>query len=613
MPYQQLETIATLSEALNTQNADFLKKLVQLLPISKAPTRKAELIGIIENYLQGETLRTLWTQLDELQQAAVAEVVHSQQSRYQKEQFVAKYGQIPNWGTGRGSYDFKPTKLNLFFYSSILPEDLKKYLKSIVPQPADVKLESLDTIPDLAQLQTQQIDYINRRSQEITIDIPIVQRVMESVAPQNLLAVLRLVQAGKIAVSDKTRHPGAATMKAIASVLQNGDYYNQTTEKVGDMQPFAWCLFIQSAKLAELVGKKLQLTKAGQKALSTPTADILRSIWQKWLKTNLIDEFRRIDEIKGQTGRGGRSMTAVSGRRLAIATALSECIVGKWMHVDEFFRYMQAKHHTFEVTHDPETLYICDPVYGSLSYYGEHWNILQERYTLCFLLEYVATLGIIDVAYIPPNGVRTNYHDQWGAEDIEFLSRYDGLLYVRLNTLGAYCLGVSHNYQPSVVESRNLFKIMSNLELAALEELTAGDRLMLELYTEKVSDRVWKLTQEKLLTAVEAGHTLTAFRDFLIAKSEDIPQTVEQFLSDLQERTQSLKPQGIGMMIECANPALAVLIAHDSRTKKFCMLAGDRHLMIPLDAETKFRSALRKLGYGFETQRSAEGTRWSAE
>jgi len=608
MSYQQPETIATLSEALNTQNADYLKKLVQLLPVSKTPTRKADLIALIESHLQGETLQTLWSQLDELQQAVVSEVVHSDNSRYQSEQFVAKYGQLPNWGTGRGNYDFKPSKLNLFLYSSILPEDLKKRLKSFVPKPIDVKLNSVETIPDVVQLQTYQYNYQAQHSQEVTVEIPLAQRVMELVAPQNLLAVLRLVQAGKVAVSDKTRHPSAATQKAIAAVLQGGDYYTQadepnepTAQKIGDMQPFAWCLFVQAAGLAELAGKKLQLTKTGHKALSAPPADTLRSIWQKWLKTNLIDEFRRIDEIKGQTGKGSRSMTAVSGRRAAIATALSECPIGKWMHINEFCRYMQAKQHTFEVTRDPWTLYICESGYGSLGNGGYHnWEILQGRYALCFLFEYAATLGLIDVAYTPPYGARPDYGDLWGTDDLEFLSRYDGLLYLRLNSLGAYCLNLSHKYTPSPVERRSILKVMSNREVAAVAELTAGDRLLLELYLEQESDHVWKLEQEKLLAAVEAGHTLAAFRDFLIAKSDDeIPPIVEQFLRDLQERTQSLKTQGMAMIIECLTPALAALIANDSRTKKFCLLAGDRHLMVPIEAETKFRNALRKLGYSF--------------
>ena len=53
-----------------------------------------------------------------------------------------------------------------------------------------------------------------------------------------------------------------------------------------------------------------------------------------------------------------------------------------------------------------------------------------------------------------------------------------------------------------------------------------------------------------------------------------------------------------GVLIECADAVLATLIANDSRTKPFCLLAGDRWLAVPMESEPRFRSALRKLGYG---------------
>jgi predicted esterase len=50
-------------------------------------------------------------------------------------------------------------------------------------------------------------------------------------------------------------------------------------------------------------------------------------------------------------------------------------------------------------------------------------------------------------------------------------------------------------------------------------------------------------------------------------------------------------------LVVCHDATLAAQIAHDSRTKKYCQLAGDRHLVVPLDQETRFRNGLRKLGY----------------
>jgi hypothetical protein len=54
-------------------------------------------------------------------------------------------------------------------------------------------------------------------------------------------------------------------------------------------------------------------------------------------------------------------------------------------------------------------------------------------------------------------------------------------------------------------------------------------------------------------------------------------------------------------VIECADPALATLIARDRTTRALCRQIGDRHLAVPLDTELKFRTAVRKLGYVIPT------------
>ena len=44
--------------------------------------------------------------------------------------------------------------------------------------------------------------------------------------------------------------------------------------------------------------------------------------------------------------------------------------------------------------------------------------MLQGRFILAMLFEYAATLGLIDVAYIPPAGrARRITDDHWGTDD----------------------------------------------------------------------------------------------------------------------------------------------------------------------------------------------------
>jgi hypothetical protein len=82
-----------------------------------------------------------------------------------------------------------------------------------------------------------------------------------------------------------------------------------------------------------------------------------------------------------------------------------------------------------------------DSHHGSLGPAGwKAWNVLEGRYALCVLFEYAATLGVVDVAYTDPQGARDDYRDLWGAHMYDRLSRYDGLVAVRVNELGAAIL-----------------------------------------------------------------------------------------------------------------------------------------------------------------------------
>jgi hypothetical protein len=180
------------------------------------------------------------------------------------------------------------------------------------------------------------------------------------------------------------------------------------------MKSFAWPLLLQAAKLVELSGSKLRLTPAGRKANSQAAADVIRHIWTKWRDTTLLDEFNRISAIKGQQGKG-RVMTALAPRREAVADLTAELPMGRWLAMTEVFRFMRASPIPISITHDPWKLYIADAHYGSLGYEGySSWEMLQGSYVRALFFEYMATLGMLDVAYVPPEVSPFDMGGQWG-------------------------------------------------------------------------------------------------------------------------------------------------------------------------------------------------------
>jgi hypothetical protein len=438
-------------------------------------------------------------------------------------------------------------------------------------------------------------------------EAPLIVRLSEQAAFQDLRTVLRLIDQEKISVSPKTLLPSKATMTLLNDLLREHDFFELTGKvnswdpEIGSVKAFSWPLLVQAAKFATLRNEKLQLTKTGRAALEAEAAQTLRDLWNAWVTKGIIDEFSRIDIIKGQKGKGARAFTSPEDRRLTIKRALSECPVGRWVDVDEFSRYMRAAGFQFAVTRDPWSLYICDPQYGSLGYdgYGD-WNILQERYLLCLLFEYAAPLGIIDIAYEPPEGARGDYHGQWGTDDLIFLSRYDGLQYFRLTPLGAFILGRAHHYEPCEQQPSVSLAVLPNRQIRIDKgDLLTDERLLLENFAEPQSMGLWVLDEARAIKSVEKGARIAALRTFLAAgDSQPLPEAVEGFFAAVQKRGAACICKGTALVIECISQQLAETIAQNSQTEKLCQRTGERCLVVAVDKEKAFRAALNAIGYG---------------
>ena len=411
-----------LKESLQKLVVADLKDLVRYLPGAQVDGRKDELIERIASAMLGVELQSVWKSLDAMQAAAVAEAVHHPQGEFSAQRFRAKYQSDPAFevpGPKASHYSSKKkSALVLFIHYSIndrryfVPADLRASLLLFVPKPAALRLGSSESPPP---------------------DEGLTERQTEREALQEVVVMLRTMEQMRISVGEKTALPSSSTLKTLTDKLVGGDFYPlaETVDKweqaIGPIKAFAWPMLLQAAGLAHRTGTRLALSPTGVKALSTPPADVLRTLWRKWLKTTLLDEFSRVDAIKGQSSTG-RVMSAVAPRRAAIEDALQECPVGKWVLLSDFSRFMRAADHVFVVTHDPWKLYLCERQYGSLGYEGSHgWNILQDRYMAAVLFEYAATLGIVDVSYFDPTEGDDDFRGMWGADELRFLSRYDGL------------------------------------------------------------------------------------------------------------------------------------------------------------------------------------------
>ncbi|HOW64702.1 MAG TPA: hypothetical protein PK256_05395 [Verrucomicrobiota bacterium] len=580
----------------------------------KAP-RKAELIETLERFLRSDGVVRLWTQLKALEQSAVAEAVHSVDGAFDPGAFHAKYGALPAFQIEEENcWQKNPTLLGLFIHPKVtggrsVPDDLREQLRTFVPKPAAPKLSAFEQIPERPPRKwtSRRFDAEKRGIVYEDHELPLIVRLTEQAALQDLRTVLRLIDQEKISVSSKTLLPSKATMALLNDLLRERDFFERTEKvnswdpEIGPVKAFSWVLLVQAAKFAALRNEKLLLTKTGRAALETPLPQSLRELWNAWIARGIIDEFSRIDTIKGQKGKGRQSFTPPGHRRLAIKGALAECPVGQWVEIGEFSRYMRAAGFQFEVTRNPWSLYICDAQYGSLGYEGYGgWNILQERYLLCLLFEYAAPLGMIDIAYEHPAGARNDFKGQWGTDDLIFLSRYDGLRYLRLTPLGQFILGRADHYESREEKSAVSLIVLPNRQIRIENgDLSPDQKLLLENFAEPQCSGLWVLDEARAIRSIEKGARVSELRAFLTAGDpQPLPEAVEGFITAVEKRGAACVCKGTALLIECISPQIAEMITHNSETGKLCQRAGERCLVLPVDKEKSFRAALNTIGYG---------------
>ena len=106
----------------------------------------------------------------------------------------------------------------------------------------------------------------------------------------------------------------------------------------------------------------------------------------------------------------------------------------------------------------------------------------------------------------------------------------------------------------------------------------------------------------RLLEAVEQGHPVADVETFLKTKSGDsLPDNVAIFFEETTAKVSCLRDRGSARLIEARDAALAQLIVNDSRLRSLCILAGERHIVVPANNEKAFRLALHELGYSLPT------------
>ncbi|GAA4649077.1 hypothetical protein GCM10023116_13510 [Kistimonas scapharcae] len=582
--------MSDLYQAISSATVETLKNnYCAFFGVKPKQTRKADLATALAQGLSDPVeLNRHWGTLTDLEQSLVREAVYNYNGLVEQSRFTAKYGRFPeNIRTDRfcgWSRKALPDAVQVFWYPQA-----ERYTPEKIPDALCTDLRQLIDKPEADQLKAGTLP------EPLPEHHKVFERQRQAVA--ELHALLILLQNKQIKVSEKTGLASSATMRKVSADIH--EYYAEPSCEgsfgMECMVTYGWLRLLGNSPFC----KQSKTTLVPAKKTGANPAETIKAIWDHWVKNRLHDEFRRIDNIKGQTGKGKRYFTDVVTRRQAIITALKECRGNGWVAFGDFSNHLLVTGAKLQVITDTRYLYIHEPSYGEL--YNAGWDILEARYLRCFLVEYTATLGLIDVVMAPPLDEESLLEEYVGYSGMECLSRYDGLQFLRLTPLGEYVLGLTDDYQSEETDSAETpLTLQRKGRIVFGKTPTPWEQQFITLYADHEKENAWKLSRMKIMETLQVGGSIEELTAFLQARDDQpfLPEDCEGMLKQAKANLDGVKIKGEALVVTCKNEAIAECVINDKTLSKWCQRLGDRQIVLPAGREKTFRKVLNSMGIG---------------
>lgn len=419
------------------------RQLASMFTDSPPATDRA-IENLLLRQLDGPELRALYERLPRWEKIAVAEAVQ------RPDGWLPRGGFPRRWGVEApaDAYDPQGNRTGVILQSLLLLEARGRQLPAVLRErlATFVRLPEPPPFATAASAPEGCIRLVREWGRQRLGYLPMTVHLRHEVALVELMRLLRLIEDRKVLVSDATLRPRGAAVEAIAEVLVGDDFVpiypwrGRALALSGPVRAIAWTRLLMCADLAHRVGPRLELTSLGRKALEEGKPSVLTRLWKRWVACRDLAELDRLELIKTGTWRGVAKVYPAATLRRQALDLLARCPAGAWFHVDAFLALTDATRPAFSLVKGHlSPFYIGDMEIGSFLNAPE---IVDHRYLLCLLLEYVATLGAIDVAITLPFDARFEPSAPIVAENLPALSRYDGLQYLRITPLGAAWLGL---------------------------------------------------------------------------------------------------------------------------------------------------------------------------
>ncbi|SJZ48638.1 hypothetical protein SAMN02745174_00721 [Cetobacterium ceti] len=205
----------------------------------------------------------------------------------------------------------------------------------------------------------------------------------------------------------------------------------------------------------------------------------------------------------------------------------------------------------------------------------------------------LATLGVVEIYYDQPS-INNSLYLKNG-----YLSKYDGLKFVRLTDLGKYILGMKEDYEFKFSKEEGEVYLEEDRLIATI----LGDAPIKTMYLEKIGHRIapnkFKVARDSFLKGVENSEDiLERIGEFKEKIADRYSQVWLEFFHDLEKKSNSVKVIPEYKVLKLQNEKeLITAITKDSRFKELILKGEDYHILVKSENSEKVKELFKEYGY----------------
>lgn len=205
----------------------------------------------------------------------------------------------------------------------------------------------------------------------------------------------------------------------------------------------------------------------------------------------------------------------------------------------------------------------------------------------------LGSLGMFGVYYDYPSTSNSLYLKNG------YLSKYDGIKYVKFTELGRYCFGRVDQYDFKNAKEDGEVILDEDRFIATVIGDAPVQTMFLQRVAQKIADNKYKFTKENFIKGVNSFEDIKSRVDEFFSKINPEPSEMwKGFFTDILDKSSAIKADNHFVVLKLKNDKdLIKTIARDERFKPLMLKGEDYHLLVRTENVSEIISLFKEHGY----------------